>query len=81
MPSDLTVALLRKSVRKLSSELDRCRDCDRAPLAGELMHDLDGGQQVCHLCLKELPAAEQDAAGSRRVGASAHRLAVSVRAA
>lgn len=81
MASELTMALLRKSVRKLSSELERCRDCDRAPLAGELMHELDGGHQVCDLCLKRLPAEEQDAARSRRVGATAQRLVVSVRAA
>ena len=47
---DLERALLRKSVGTLTSGRERCVDCGRTPLIGELLHRYAGGVTVCELC-------------------------------
>jgi hypothetical protein len=57
MASDTTHAeqlerhLLRRGVGALEADRDRCADCGRTPLTGELVHLYDGGGEVvCELC-------------------------------
>lgn len=47
---DLERALLRKSVGSLAGKRDRCADCGRTPLIGEMLHRYAGGSTVCELC-------------------------------
>jgi hypothetical protein len=73
--------MLRLKAR--ARELDRthCSSCDRVPLAGELMHELESRRVVCQLCLVELPEAKRATVDSQRVHASDRPLAVVSRAA
>ena len=50
LPSDLELRLLRKSVGSLGAERDRCADCGRTPLTGELIHHYGTATVVCELC-------------------------------
>jgi hypothetical protein len=78
---DLAVMLLRKSVRALSGEAGRCSKCERTPLPGELLHEMDSGEVLCDLCFVALPEERRRAVRSERVGASERRLAVAPKAA
>ena len=55
--------------------------CERTPLAGERLHEMDTGRVLCDLCLAALPEDDRRAVRSERVHASEQRLAVVPRAA
>jgi hypothetical protein len=78
---DLGSLIVRKSVDSLASNQVRCAGCQRTPLAGERMHELDGGRTLCDLCFAELPEDRRFAVRTERVHASERRLAVVPRAA
>ena len=67
---------MRKSVGALASNRERCGECDRTPLPGERLHEMDTGRVLCELCLLALPEDERRAVRSARVHASERRLAV-----
>ena len=81
MPSDLASLLLRKGVGSMISDRPLCSKCNRTPLPGELLHELESGRDVCSLCLRELPATEQNPVRSERVHASERHLVAVPRAA
>jgi hypothetical protein len=68
--------LMRSSIGALAPPSDQCHDCRRTPLAGERVHELGSGQQLCELCFGALPAESRQAVRSERVHASERRLAV-----
>ncbi|CAN5477674.1 hypothetical protein BH20ACT19_BH20ACT19_06530 [soil metagenome] len=78
---DLAAILLRKSARSLESGRPRCTGCNRTPLVGERLHEMDTGRVLCDLCLCALPEADRRAVSSERVHASDRHLAVEPRAA
>jgi len=78
---DLSSMLLRKSLRAAAPSGGKCSTCQRTPLPGERLHDMDTGRVLCDLCLVALPEDERRAVRSERVGASERRLAVVPRAA
>jgi hypothetical protein len=78
---DLAGMLVRSSMRSLAPPNDGCHDCRRTPLAGERLHELGSGQQLCELCFGALPDESRLAVRSERVHASERRLAVVRRAA
>ena len=78
---DLSSLLLRKSVGVLASNRERCGKCDRTPLPGERMHEMDTGRVLCELCLLALPEEKRRAVRSQRVHASERHLRVAPRAA
>jgi hypothetical protein len=61
---------------RLSSNQERCGKCDRTPLAGERLHEMDTGRVLCDLCLLALPEEDRRAVRSERVHASERHLAV-----
>ena len=77
---DLAGMLMRSSIGALASS-DQCHDCRRTPLAGERVHELGTGQQLCELCFAALPDESRQAVRSQRVGASERRLSVVPKAA
>jgi hypothetical protein len=81
MGSDLASMLLRKSVGSMVSGRSRCSSCERTPLAGELLHELDSGSTMCDLCLAQLPEAERRVVRSERMRAGERHLAVVTKAA
>ena len=78
---ELAAMLLRKSLGSVKPSSGSCGGCERTPLAGERMHELDTGRLLCDLCLAALPEAERRAVSSERVRAGERRLAVVPRAA
>ena len=42
--------LVRSSIGTLAAADASCADCRRTPLAGERVHELDGGRVLCDLC-------------------------------
>ena len=78
---DLSSLLLRKSMGSLVSNRERCAKCDRTPLAGERLHEMDNGRVLCELCLLALPEHKRRAVRSERVHASEHHIAAVPRAA
>jgi hypothetical protein len=78
---DLAALLMRRSIGALDSTRDRCGGCRRVPLAGERLHELDSGRQLCELCFGALPEDRRKAVRSERVHASERRLAVVPKAA
>jgi len=56
--------LLRRGVGELEAERNRCCDCGRTPLTGELVHLYDGRKRgiVCELCrpLRRDPPLESE---------------------
>ena len=73
--------ILRIKARRRSDDRARCSNCQRHPLAGELMHELESHSLVCQLCLGDLPEAKRSTVTSERVRASERPLAVVSRAA
>ena len=59
----------------------RCSKCERTPLAGERLHEMDTGHVLCDLCLVQLPEENRRAVRSERVHAGERALAVVPRAA
>ncbi len=78
---DLSAMLLRKSMGSLESGRPRCHSCDRTPLVGERLHELDTGRTLCDLCVSALPHADRGAVRTQRVHASERHLVVAPRAA
>ena len=78
---DLASILVRSSIGTLPPSTAACGECHRTPLAGERMHELDGGRTLCDLCFAELPEERRVAVRTERVHASERRLAVVPRAA
>jgi hypothetical protein len=78
---DLAAMLVRSSIGTLSPAEASCGDCRRTPLAGECMHELEGGGSLCDLCFARLPDERRVAVSTKRVHASERRLAVVPRAA
>jgi hypothetical protein len=80
MPRDLA-SILRLKARGRALDPTRCSSCNRAPLAGELMHELESHRVVCQLCLSELPESKRATVASQRVHVAERPLAVIARAA
>ena len=78
---ELAGLLLRRSLGSLRPSGHCCAACRRTPLAGERVHELDGGRLVCELCFAELPEGRRRAVRSERVHAGERRLAVVPKAA
>lgn len=78
---DLAAMLVRSSIGTLPPCTASCAECRRTPLAGERMHELDGGRILCDLCFAQLPDERRLAVRTERVHASERRLAVAPRAA
>jgi hypothetical protein len=78
---DLASILVRSSIGRLPPSATACGACRRTPLAGERMHELDGGRTLCDLCFAVLPEDRRVAVRTERVHASERRLAVVPRAA
>jgi hypothetical protein len=78
---ELAAMLVRSSIGTLASPDSSCACCGRTPLAGERLHELDGGSKMCDLCFAELPEERRLAVRTERVHASERRLAVVTRAA
>jgi hypothetical protein len=78
---ELASFLVRTSIGTLSSAGTSCADCRRTPLAGERLHELDGGRVLCDLCFAGLPEERRLAVRTERVHASERRLSVVRRAA
>jgi hypothetical protein len=78
---DLASILVRSSIGTLPPSTSACGDCRRTPLAGERMHEMEGGPTLCDLCFAGLPDDRRVAVRTERVHASERRLAVVPRAA
>jgi hypothetical protein len=78
---DLASMLVRSSIGTLASRAASCGQCRRTPLAGERVHEVDGGVTLCDLCFAGLPEDRRLAVRTERVHASERRLAVVPRAA
>lgn len=68
--------LVHSSIETLAPSGTACAACRRTPLAGERLHELDGGRTVCDLCFAALPDERRTAVRTERVHASDVRLAV-----
>jgi hypothetical protein len=78
---ELAAMLVRSCIGTLPSSAASCGDCRRTPLAGERVHELDGGRTLCDLCFARLPEERRLAVRTERVHASERRLTVAPRAA
>ena len=78
---DLDAMLLRSSLGSLRPTAIRCAKCERTPLAGERLHELDSGRKLCELCFGALPEERRVAVSTTRVRAGEGRLAAVPRAA
>jgi hypothetical protein len=78
---DLASLLLRNSMREMVSPREHCSECDRTPLVGERLHEMDNGLMLCDLCLARLPEDDRRAVRSERVHASERQLRVAPKAA
>jgi hypothetical protein len=78
---DLAAMLVRSSIGTLAPADASCGGCHRTPLAGERVHELEGGTTLCDLCFAELPSDRRLAVRTERVHTSARRLSVVPRAA
>jgi hypothetical protein len=78
---DLGSLIVRKSVDSLASNQVRCAGCQRTPLAGERMHEMDSGRKLCDLCLGALPEKKRRTIRSERVRAGDRHIVVGPRAA
>jgi hypothetical protein len=78
---ELAAMLVRSSIGTLPPSSRSCGQCRRTPVAGELIHELDGGRALCDLCFALLPDERRVAVRTERVHASERRLAVVRRAA
>jgi hypothetical protein len=78
---ELAAMLVRSSIGTLTHPDASCGECRRTPLAGERLHELNGGRVLCDLCFAGLPEGQRQAVRTDRVHASERRLAVVPRAA
>ena len=80
MARDLA-AFLRRKARSAKADPTRCSSCNRVPLPGELMHELESHRVVCQLCLADLPEPFRVTISCERVHATEKPLSVIARAA
>ena len=80
MPRDLA-SILRLRARARNADRTHCSNCDRTPLAGELLHELESHRHVCQLCLLAMPEGKRVTISCERVHVSEKPLAVVPRAA
>jgi hypothetical protein len=73
---DLGALLLRSTLGSLGPSQAPCDDCKRTPLAGEQLHELDSGRELCELCFGALPEHSRVAVRSERVRVGERKLAV-----
>ena len=73
---DLSSVLLRKSVGTMASNRAHCGRCQRTPLAGERLHEMESGRTLCELCLIALPEEKRTPIRVRRVHAAERHLIV-----
>jgi hypothetical protein len=73
---ELAAMLVRSCIGTLAQAYASCGECRRTPLAGEHMHELDGGRVLCELCFAGLPDDRRQAVRTERVHASERRLEV-----
>lgn len=78
---DLASIIVRSCIGTLPPSATVCGSCHRTPLAGERMHEVDGGSTLCDLCFAGLPEERRVAVRTERVHVSERRLAVVPRAA
>jgi hypothetical protein len=78
---DMNSLLLRTSLDSLAHSGHSCEKCERTPLAGERLLEVESGRLLCELCFGQLPEERRTAVRSERVHTSARRLAVVPRAA
>lgn len=78
---DLATMMLRRSVRSIDVHGGRCSKCERTPLPGERMHELDSGRTLCELCFAALPDDRRVAVRTERVHWGPRRLSVVPKAA
>jgi hypothetical protein len=71
---DLAGMLLRRSLGALAPSGARCGGCERTPLAGEQLHEMDAGHVLCDLCLLALPEQDRRTVTVHRVHASERHL-------
>ena len=81
MPREIASILLRNSVDALQPDRPACSRCQRTPLTGELMHELESGRAVCSLCLAQAGGRDGEPVRSERMRATDKPLAVVPRAA
>jgi hypothetical protein len=78
---DLAGMLLRRSLGALTPNGATCRGCERTPLAGEQLHEMDAGHVLCDLCLLALPEQDRRTVSVQRVHASERQLKTAPRVA
>ena len=78
---DLDAMLLRSSLDALEPAGSICGRCERTPLPGERLHELDSGRLLCELCFLDLPDDHRVAVRVERVRVGERRLAVVSKAA
>jgi hypothetical protein len=78
---DLDAMLLRSSLGALQGTGARCDRCERTPLPGERLHELDSGRLLCELCFLDLPEDHRIAVRVERVRVGERQLAVVPKAA
>ena len=81
MAREIGSILLRNSLGAVHADRAACSGCRRVPLTGELMHELESGNEVCSLCLANADGRDGDPVRSVRVRATDKPLAVVPRAA
>jgi hypothetical protein len=69
-------SFLRRKARSSKAEPARCASCNRVPLPGELMHELESHSVVCQLCLADLPEPHRVTISCERVHATDRPLIV-----
>lgn len=75
MARDLA-SFLRRTARSNKADPVRCSSCNRVPLPGELMHELESHRVVCQLCLADLPEPHRVTISCERVHATDKPLVV-----
>ncbi len=75
MARDLA-SFLRRKARSTKSDPARCSSCNRVPLPGELVHELESRRVVCQLCLADLPEPHRVTISCERVHATDRPLTV-----
>ena len=69
-------SFLRLKARSAKADPARCSSCNRVPLPGELMHELESRSVVCQLCLADLPEPHRVTISCERVHAADRPLIV-----
>ncbi len=75
MPKDLA-SILRLRARTRQDDRRCCSGCNRSPLPGELVHELESHRVVCQLCLGRLPESKRATIATERVHVAERPLAI-----